>query len=162
MSPVWCLRHEGVACGVVAVVVTLLTAACRRPATLQPRTLLARRPLRAHDGTDGGDLAPGEPTSMRALCTCPGLQGFWWRSVSDLGAAACGEAELTKRPAASQLATAATRSLQPPPCPLSERRTGRPTHHFTFDVGLPRFLVKIKKRKNNGLSLPKISTQVVN
>jgi hypothetical protein len=47
--------------------------------------------------------------------------------VSDLGAAACGEAELTKRSAASQLATAATRSLQPPSCPLSEhRRAGRP------------------------------------
>ena len=44
-------------------------AACRRPATLQPRTLLTRRPLHAHDGTDGGDLAPGEPTSLRALCT---------------------------------------------------------------------------------------------
>jgi hypothetical protein len=25
-----------------------------------------------------------------------GLVGFWWRSLSDLGAAACGEAELTK------------------------------------------------------------------
>jgi hypothetical protein len=33
--------------------------------------------------------------------------------VSDLGAAACGEAELPKRSAASQLATAATRSLLP-------------------------------------------------
>ena len=47
----------------------LVPAACRRPATLQPRTLLTRRPLHAHDGTDGGDLAPGEPTSLRALCT---------------------------------------------------------------------------------------------
>ena len=36
-----------------------------------------------------------------------------------------------KRSADSQLATAATRSLQPPSCPLSERRRpGRPTHHF--------------------------------
>jgi len=42
----------------------------------------------------------GVPTSLRARCTCPGLQGFWCRSVSDLGAAACVEAEPTKRPAA--------------------------------------------------------------
>jgi hypothetical protein len=40
--------------------------------------------------------------------------------VSDLGAAARGEAELTKRSEASQLATAATRSLQPPSCPPAE------------------------------------------
>jgi hypothetical protein len=64
---------------------------------------------------------------LAARRTCPGLQGFWWRSVSDLGSAACSEAELTKRSATSQLATAGTRSLQPPSCPLSERRrAGRP------------------------------------
>ena len=40
--------------------------------------------------------------------------------MSDLGAAARGEAELTKRSEASQLATAATRSLQPPSCPPAE------------------------------------------
>ena len=49
----------------------LVPAASRRPATLQHRTLLARRPPRAHDGTDGGDPAPGVPTSLRAWCTCP-------------------------------------------------------------------------------------------
>ena len=67
----------------------------------QYRTLLARMPSRAHDGTDGGDPALGVPTSLRARCTCPGLQGFWLRSVRDLGAAACGEAESTNRSAAS-------------------------------------------------------------
>ena len=100
---------------------------------MQHRTLLARRPPRVHDGTDGGDPAPGVPTSLSDRCTCPGLQGFWWRSVIDLGVAACGEAELTKRSAASQLATAATRSLQPPSCPLS-RRVGRPTNHLSRAV----------------------------
>ena len=56
--------------------------------------------------------------------------------MSDLGAAACGEAELTKRSAASQLSTAATHSLQPPSCPLSERRrAGRPTHHLANPTG---------------------------
>ena len=88
----------------------------------QYRTLLARMPPRSHDGTDGGDPAPGVPTSLRARCTCPGLQGFWLRSVRDLGAAACGEAESTNRSAASPLVSVATRSLQPPPCPLSERQ----------------------------------------
>ena len=34
---------------------------------------------------------PGVPTSLRVRCTCPGLKGFWWRSVSDLCAAARGE-----------------------------------------------------------------------
>ena len=100
----------------------LVPAASRRPATPQHRTLLARMPPRAHDGTDGGDPAPGVPTSLRARCTCPGLQGFWLRSVRDLGAAAHGEAESTNRSAASHLVSVATRSLQPPSCPLSERQ----------------------------------------
>ena len=42
--------------------------------------------------------------------------------ASDPGAAAPGEDEPTERSAASQLATEATRSLQPPSCPLSESR----------------------------------------
>ena len=57
--------YKAVLCGSPA----LVPAACQRPATLQPRTLLARRPPRAHDGTDGGDLVSGEPTLLRALCT---------------------------------------------------------------------------------------------
>ena len=44
----------------------LVPAASRRPATPQYRTLLARMPPRAHDGTDGGDPALGVPTSLRA------------------------------------------------------------------------------------------------
>ena len=98
----------------------------RRPATPQYCTLLARMPPRAHDGTDGGDPALGVPTSLRARCTCPGLQGFWLRSVRDLGAAARGGAESTNQSAASHLVSAATRSLQPPSCPLSERRRATP------------------------------------
>ncbi len=104
----------------------LVPAASRRPATPQHHTLLARMPPGAHDGTDGGDPAPGVPTSLRARCTCPGLQGFWLRSVRDLGAAAPGGAESTNRSAASHLVSAATRSLQPPSCPLSERRRATP------------------------------------
>ena len=104
----------------------LVPAASRRPATPQHRTLLARMPPCAHDGTDGGDPTPGVPTSLRARCTCPGLQGFWLRSVRDLGAAARGGAESTNRSAASPLVSVATRSLQPPPCPLSERRRATP------------------------------------
>jgi len=83
-----------------------------------------------HEGrrapTTAQTAATSRPASPLRCAPCARV-----RSVSDLGAAACGEAELTKRSAASQLATAATRSLQPPPCPLSERRrTGRPTHLF--------------------------------
>ena len=76
--------------------------------------------------TTAQTAATSRPASPLRCAPCARV-----RSVSDLGAAACGEAELTKRSAASQLATASTRSLQPPPCPLSERRrTGRPTHLF--------------------------------
>jgi hypothetical protein len=42
--------------------------------------------------------------------------------VNDCCGAARGEAELTKRSAVSQLATAATRISQPPSCPPSTRR----------------------------------------
>ena len=92
-----------------------VTTASRRPATLQHCTLLARRPPSAHDGTDGGDPSPGVPTSLRQV------------PVSDLGSAACGEADLTNRSADSQLVTADTRRLQPP-CQLSERRRGGRPH----------------------------------
>ena len=52
------------------------------------------------------------------------------RPASDPGAAARAEAEPMERSAASQLATATRRSLQPPSCPLAERRRARrPTHH---------------------------------
>jgi hypothetical protein len=106
-----------------------IPVAGRRPATLQHRTFLARRLPRAHDGIDGGDPAPGEPTSLRARCPC--LQGFRWRPASDPGAVARGEAQSMKRSAAPRPATAATRSPQPPPRPPPERRrAGRPTHHF--------------------------------
>ena len=87
----------------------LVPAASRRPATPQHRTLLARMPPCAHDGTDGGDPAPGVPTSLRARCTCPGLQGFWLRSVRDLGAAARGGAESTNQSAASHFRTGRSR-----------------------------------------------------
>jgi hypothetical protein len=50
---------------------------------MQHRTLLARRLMRPHDGTDGGDPPPGVPTSMRARCTCRCLQGFCWTQASD-------------------------------------------------------------------------------
>ena len=105
----------------------LVPAASRRPATLQHRTLLARRPPLAHDGTDCGDPAPGVPTSMRARCTCPRLQGFLWTPASDRRAAARCVVEQAKRSAAPQPATAATRSPQPPQRPPpGHRRAGRP------------------------------------
>ena len=51
----------------------------------------------------------------------------WGRPASDPGAAVRVEAEPMERSAVSQLATATRRSLQPPSCPLSERRrAGRP------------------------------------
>jgi hypothetical protein len=63
------------------------------------------------------------------------------RPASDPGAAAHAEAEPMERSAASQLATATRRSLQPQSCPLSERRrAGRPTHHS---------FIQVKNNKNN-------------
>ena len=47
------------------------------------------------------------------------------------------EAEPMERSAASQLATGTRRSLQPPSCPLSERRrAGRPTISFSDRQGI--------------------------
>ena len=131
----------------------LVPAASRRPATPQHRTLLARMPPRAHDGTDGGDPAPGVPTSLRARCTCPGLQGFWLRSVRDLGAAARGGAESTNRSAASPLVSVATRSLQPPPCPLSERR--RATPHT------PPFSCQVEVGRRAGLPVDSVAPRLI-
>ena len=125
----------------------------RRPATPQYCTLLARMPPRAHDGTDGGDPAPGVPTSLRARCTCPGLQGFWLRSVRDLGAAAHGGAESTNRSAASHLVSAATRSLQPPSCPLSERR--RATPHT------PPFSCQVEVGRRAGLPVDSVAPRLI-
>ena len=53
------------------------------------------------------------------------------KQVNDFGGAAPGAAELTKRSAVSQLATAATRIRQPPLCPPSTRRCAAATH-FRF------------------------------
>jgi hypothetical protein len=62
----------------------------------------------------------------------PGAQ----HQSAECSIASCVVLEPTKRPAAPQWATAATRSLQPPSCPLSERRrSGRPTHHLVWTAG---------------------------
>jgi hypothetical protein len=100
-------------------------------------SITTRRLPRVCVGTGGGNPSPGRvrrlpvvvppPSGALGGCRVSGQR----TSVSDLGAAARGEAELTKRSAASQFATAATRSLQPPSCsPSPRRRAGRPTPFF--------------------------------
>ena len=89
-------------------------------------------------GTGGGNPPPGR--ARRPPAAVPPPPGAWGgcrvsgqrTPVSDPGAAARGEAESTKRSAAPQPATAATRSPQPQTRPpTARRRAGRPTHHHS-------------------------------
>ena len=60
----------------------LIPVTSRRPGTRQHRTFLARRQTHDHNGIDGGDPAPDEPTSLRGRCSCLCLQGFRWRPAT--------------------------------------------------------------------------------
>jgi len=90
---------------------------------VQAHSITTRRPPLVCVGTGGGNPSPGR--ARHPPVAVPPPSGAWGgcrvsgqrTSASDPGAAARGEAEPTKRLAAPQLATAATRSLQPPPRP---------------------------------------------
>jgi hypothetical protein len=122
----------------------LVVSSCRgtwggllRVMQVQAHSITARRPRLVCVGTGGGNPSPGR--ARRPPVAVPPSSGAWGGcrvsgqrlSASDPGAAARGEAEPTKQSAAPQLATAATRSLQPPPRPPpAPRRAGRPPHHL--------------------------------
>jgi hypothetical protein len=106
---------------------------------VQAHSITARRPPLVCVGTGGGNPSPGRARRPPVAVPSPSVAWGGCRvsgqrtSASDPGVAAHGEAEPTKRSAAPQLATAATRSLQPPPRPPpARRRAGRP--HTIFET----------------------------